>query len=127
MLAPSWCLHPPPLIPFRPLWNQTPITHWQEICVVSPCPSVQFDLFNAHPYYLPRWLDGFYCQLDLSSPVLEPYLELVATSDQLIAQKNDSLQPKEPAGSKTGRVVKALQTDTVIAKEPLKGTRHSQP
>ena len=98
----------------------------QQICVVSPCPSVQFDLFNAHPYYLPRWLDGFYCQLDLSSPVLGPYLEVVATCDEPIAQKNDSLQPKEPAGSKTGRVVKALQTDTVIAKEPLKGSRRSQ-
>ena len=53
-------------------------------------------------------------------------MEVVATCDEPIAQKNDSLQPKEPASSKTGRVVKALKTDTVIAKEPLKGSRRSQ-
>ena len=82
-----------------------------------PAPAIDHQLFSEHPYYLPHMV----FTVDLSSPPLEPYLEIVKTSVQanLNAPNNESAKTKVPAGSKTKRVAKALEMDTKHEKEPV--------
>ena len=102
MLAHLWCLHPPQK--FYSLQTAMGPGN-KQISVVSPSPCYDFQFFSEHPYYLPWWLDGFYSLLNFSSPPLEPYLEIVQTSVQANVPNNES---------------------TKDAKEPIKGSRHSQ-
>ena len=79
--------------------------------------------------------------LDLSSSPVEPFLEhgqvqtAVQKEEPTIEEPTvshvrtepakESAKPKPPAGSKTGRVVKCLQTNSKGANEAVQGRRRS--
>ena len=46
----------------------------ENICVASPLGSYDSLLFIEHPYYLPRWLDGYFEMLGDSDERVSPYL-----------------------------------------------------
>ena len=45
-----------------------------EICVASPVGAYDSLLFVEHPLYLPRWVDGYFQQLDLTSELIAPHI-----------------------------------------------------
>ena len=82
------------------------------ISVISPVPSFEFGVFVEHPFYLPRWIDGFYMLVDVTSEHVKPFLETLK-----------STAPKTKSVPKT---VKALLTDTKGAKEAVQGSRRNK-
>ena len=114
-----------------------------EICVALHVGAYDSLLFVEHPLYLPRWVDGYFQQLDLTSefiaPHIGPILEDVqvdmlptnlqeTTGHEMAAQENQaSHQTKKQAETrvvKPARSVKALVTDSKAGKAEV-GSRRS--
>jgi len=57
----------------------------QTVSCISPPPGASISVFPEHPFYLPRWLDGFYQLLDKESEHIQTFLRiplvLPSTSD----------------------------------------------
>ena len=47
----------------------------QTVSCISP-PGVDINVFPEHPFYLPRWLDGFYQLLDKESDHIQTFLDI---------------------------------------------------
>ena len=104
------------------------------ITCVSPLPSYEVLLFVDHPFFLPRWTDGFYQLVDFSSE----HFQLYITGEQLALSQNEvglyilnNTSAKEPAVVQTSkdphnsRLLKSLKTDT-NAPRVQSGTRRGQ-
>ena len=120
-----------------------------EICVALHVGAYDSLLFVEHPLYLPRWVDGYFQQLDLTSefiaPHIGPILEDVqvemlqsnlqeTTGPEMAAQEeitnqasHQTLPPKKQSQTKVvkpARSVQALVTDSKAGKAEV-GSRRS--
>ena len=96
------------------------------ICVASPLGTYDSLLFIEHPFYLPRWMDGYFNMLAQSDERVVPYFGFgpaveqeqqtqPSSEEENNAQIPQQQQPAVPSKPKNSRSVAALKTDTITA------------